>query len=231
MATNNAWNSNIPVEIPKGGTNATSMATTNGVNYFDGTRIVTTATGSAGQVLTSNGASAPTFQAGPAGGSWVLIQTQTASNSAILDFTTGISAAYTTYVFVVTNMVPVSNAQVLQLLFSVDGGSSYLSSNYSSGCMSFLVSSVSIANNASTSAVVLSGAINNSAPGASATLYMYNMETAAISYSSGIGFYNSNQIALLAGGNSGTSAVNAFRLQMASGNISSGTASLYALAK
>lgn len=55
--------------IANGGTNASSMATTFGVNYFDGTRIVTTAVGTATHVLTSNGVGvAPTFQAIPAGG-------------------------------------------------------------------------------------------------------------------------------------------------------------------
>lgn len=58
-----------PVPIANGGTNATSMATTFGVNYFDGTRLVTTAVGTATHVLTSNGAGvAPTFQALPASG-------------------------------------------------------------------------------------------------------------------------------------------------------------------
>lgn len=55
--------------IANGGTNANTMATTYGVNYFDGTRIVTTAVGTATHVLTSNGAGvAPTFQAIPASG-------------------------------------------------------------------------------------------------------------------------------------------------------------------
>ena len=50
--------------IANGGTNATSMATTDGVVYYDGTRLVTTSAGTAGQVLTSNGAGvAPTYQA------------------------------------------------------------------------------------------------------------------------------------------------------------------------
>jgi WD40 repeat protein len=39
------------------------MTNTNGVNYFDGTRIVTTTVGTAGQALTSNGSgNAPTFE-------------------------------------------------------------------------------------------------------------------------------------------------------------------------
>ena len=47
--------------ISGGGTNNTSM-TTWGVNYYDGTKINTTAAGTAGYVLTSNATSAPTFQ-------------------------------------------------------------------------------------------------------------------------------------------------------------------------
>lgn len=56
-------NLDIPVTIAHGGTNAITMTNTYGVNYFDGTSIVTTTVGTAGQVLTSNGAGvAPTFQ-------------------------------------------------------------------------------------------------------------------------------------------------------------------------
>lgn len=50
--------------ISHGGTNATAMTNTDGVVYFDGTRLVTTTVGTATNVLTSNGAGvAPTFQA------------------------------------------------------------------------------------------------------------------------------------------------------------------------
>jgi len=49
--------------IVNGGTNASAMTTTDGVVYYDGTRLVTTTAGTATQVLTSNGAGvAPTFQ-------------------------------------------------------------------------------------------------------------------------------------------------------------------------
>lgn len=53
-----------PIIVAEGGTNATTMATTDGVVYYDGTSLVTTAVGTATHVLTSNGAGmAPTFQA------------------------------------------------------------------------------------------------------------------------------------------------------------------------
>lgn len=68
MATINPIGSNKPIEIAFGGTNATTMATTDGVVYYDGTRLVTTAAGTATNVLTSNGAGvAPTFQAAGGG--------------------------------------------------------------------------------------------------------------------------------------------------------------------
>ncbi len=53
----------IPVAIASGGTNATSMANTDGVVYFDGTKLNTTAVGAADYILTSNGSgNAPSFQ-------------------------------------------------------------------------------------------------------------------------------------------------------------------------
>ena len=47
--------------IANGGTNASSMATTYGVNYFDGTRLVTTAVGTSGTILTGVTGGAPTW--------------------------------------------------------------------------------------------------------------------------------------------------------------------------
>ena len=59
----NAWNSNIPVEITKGGTNAASFSTSNGIVKFDGTRLVTS---SAATIDSSNrytNTSQPAFSA------------------------------------------------------------------------------------------------------------------------------------------------------------------------
>ncbi|MGB8467388.1 MAG: tail fiber domain-containing protein [Candidatus Babeliales bacterium] len=55
----------IPLSIANGGTNATAMANTNGVVYFDGSSLSTTDAGTAGQLLTSRGPSqSPVFTAG-----------------------------------------------------------------------------------------------------------------------------------------------------------------------
>lgn len=83
----------VPVAIANGGTNATSMANTDGVVYFDGTRLSTTAVGTSGQVLTSNGAGvAPTFAAA-SGGSITINGDVGSISGSTLTFTGGTSGA------------------------------------------------------------------------------------------------------------------------------------------
>lgn len=58
-----------PIPIASGGTNNTAALNNYGVAYYDSSKITTTAVGSSGQVLTSNGAgNAPTFQSLPGSG-------------------------------------------------------------------------------------------------------------------------------------------------------------------
>lgn len=79
------------VTVPKGGTGATTL-TNHGVVLGQGaSAVAVTAAGTAGQVLTSNGASAdPTFQTGPA---MVLLATSSPSGTGVVTFS-GISGAY-----------------------------------------------------------------------------------------------------------------------------------------
>lgn len=68
MAINNVINTPPVFGISKGGTNASSMAHTNGTAYYDGSSVVVTDTGTSTQVLTSNGSgSAPSYQAAGGG--------------------------------------------------------------------------------------------------------------------------------------------------------------------
>lgn len=69
MPTNNSINSSSPIQISMGGTNTNSMTNTDGVVYFDGTMLNTTAVGTSSYVLTSNGyGNPPSFQVGGGGG-------------------------------------------------------------------------------------------------------------------------------------------------------------------
>jgi hypothetical protein len=68
------------------------MTNTNGTVYFDGTRLVTAAPSTAGFVLTSNGASAPTFQAASGGSGITQINGNSGSvNGSTVTLTTGAS--------------------------------------------------------------------------------------------------------------------------------------------
>jgi hypothetical protein len=58
----------LPLSIANGGTNSTATPTNGGVGYGTGTAHAYTAAGTTGQVLTSNGAAAPTWQTMAGGG-------------------------------------------------------------------------------------------------------------------------------------------------------------------
>lgn len=231
MATINAIGSNIPIEIAKGGTNASSMSTTDGVIYYDGTKLVTTSAGSAGQILTSNGAGvAPTFQAV---GSFplTLLNTQTASSSASLTFTsTYITSTYSSY-FIKFTLLTSSGSAQLQMTFSTDNGSSYLNSNYLAGATANTYNATSWTANSSTTLCPLSststwlgycGYILIDIPTSAAVIYSGK----AMGWVSGSG---SNFA--LTGTNTGTTTVNNIKFAYSSGNITSGSISLYGVSQ
>lgn len=130
--TNSDINTTNPIGIVSGGTSTASFAHTNGTIFYSGTALAATATGTSGYALTSNGGvSAPTYQAlSSSSGAWNLIQTQTASNSASLLFSSGISSTYYNYAIILNNVLPASASQQLQMQFSTNGGSSYESTYY-----------------------------------------------------------------------------------------------------
>ena len=85
MSTNNAWNSQDPAQVSKGGSGVSSTTPfavlcggTTSTSPFQSVASV----GTAGQVLTSNGAGAlPTFQT-PSGGGGILLQSITGTSTA-----------------------------------------------------------------------------------------------------------------------------------------------------
>lgn len=101
--------------VAQGGTGAATMANTNGVNYFNGTSIVTTTVGTAGHVLTSNGAgSAPTFQALPSSGIQTLAGDSGTATGATVTIAggTGITTSATSATVTITNSLPMNIANV-----------------------------------------------------------------------------------------------------------------------
>ncbi|MEE9510298.1 MAG: hypothetical protein V3V81_07370 [Candidatus Bathyarchaeia archaeon] len=81
------------------------------------------AVGTAGQVLTSNGVgAAPTMQA--SAGAWDLLETQSASASSSIDFTSNIDSTFTKYAIEIVDWIPSVDA-LIQIRISTDGGSTF----------------------------------------------------------------------------------------------------------
>jgi len=110
-----------------------------------------------GEVLTSNGASSnPSFKPF-ASGSWVLLQTQNASASANITFTsTYITSTYSTYVLLYTGVTTTHILGQTTLILSTNNGSSYLSTGYISSCNYLINTTAGLNNNNSTSSILVS---------------------------------------------------------------------------
>jgi len=99
------------------------------VIYGSGTdTLARLAKGSDGEVLKL--ASGVPSWATDAGGAWNFIETEVASNSATLNFTSSIDSTYDMYAIICSVLIPATDDTQLYLRISDDGGSSYESSNY-----------------------------------------------------------------------------------------------------
>lgn len=173
-----------------------------------------------------------------------LIDTKTANNSATLDFTTGIDGTYDEYLFEIIGLIPVASLTELRALMSVNGGSSYDSSAvYSRAVSTLSAAAVPVLAhsgvNGSGTWIALSGSLvaNSAAVGingsaklfAPANAVRHKYMRAFCDYFDGD--TNVYQRADCLGVYGVTTAINAIRFAMSSGNISSGTIRLYGIGK
>ena len=87
------------------------------------------AVGTAGQVLQTNGAGAPSWIT-PSAGAMTLISTATASSSSYIVFTGLDYSVYKQYMVLVSGAVPSVNAYTLTMQMSLDNGSSYITGGF-----------------------------------------------------------------------------------------------------
>jgi hypothetical protein len=99
--------------IANGGTNSTATPTAGSVIYGNGTALAVSAVGTSGQVLQSNGASAPSWVTA-SGGAMVLITTTTASNASDVTFSS--LTTYNNYRIVISGLT-FSSSTTLELRF------------------------------------------------------------------------------------------------------------------
>jgi hypothetical protein len=173
------------------------------------------------------------------GGGLVLLEQHTASASATLDFTTGITSAYDDYLIKIVDLLPATDNVELKLLFSTNGGSSYDTSAIYSEAVSYVTDSGGSGigtTTTNTSISIMSSAGNASTRGVAAN-YNLTDPLSASKYKKVIGgvigFNNTGVLVVVMAGWSyqNIAAVNAFQIKYSSGNIASGTVRLYGYEK
>ena len=86
--------------------------------------------GTSGHFLKSQGAGSVPVFAAAASGAWKLLETETASGSAALDFTAFNSSLYSSYMFLIENIHPATDGRDLWIQTSTNAGSSFATSAY-----------------------------------------------------------------------------------------------------
>jgi hypothetical protein len=180
------------------------------------------------------------LETGDVGGSLVLISEQTASSSANISFTSGIDSTYKEYIFKFINIHPATAGRSLDFNMSADGGSNY---NVTKTTTHFRArhdeddgladlsyrSGKDLAQ--STGYSILQSAIGNDNDHCSSgmlRLFDPSSTTFVKHFISTLnGIYNYSETIFSSGYGNTTSAINAVRFQMDSGNIDSGTIKLY----
>ena len=159
------------------------------------------------------------------GGGWSRLQSQTASNSATLDFTT--LPTYSVYAVVFNNIRPATNAQDLEFLASSNNGSSYANSGYTSGINFNAYNSTTVTNATATTYGIMARSQSNGV-GLYGTVFFTPGNGG---WWGQMSFLNTTAAATTLGFNLGSAGIvfNALRFQFASGNITSGAITLYGL--
>ena len=176
----------------------------------------------------------------------VLLSTQTASASATISFTTGLDSTYDEYIFKFINIHPATDAVIFEFNMSTDSGSNYnvtktttafyaehdeantaTSLTYSTG--SDLAQSTNFQRIAPTV-----GNGNDECISGSLTIFNPSSTTYVKHFISNINQYHPDNYTMnwyVAGYGNTTSAINAVRFQMSSGNIDDGIIKLYGVKK
>lgn len=190
------------------------------------------ATANSGVLVTSSGGvpSIGTKILGANGGGLILISSQSASASANISFT-GLTA-YRSYVLTITTAQPATNNTQLKLFVSNTNGASYAVTGYTNGVNYSVYNSAVITNVSDTTSIPLTNGMSNAGV-CSANLILHNLGIGTFCVAQGHTSWNDvAAAATVAGyltGITGTTGVNAIKLQYSAGNIGTGTFTLYGL--
>ena len=156
-------------------------------------------------------------------GGLTLVQTQSASSSATVTFSN--IGSFQTYLLTWNTIVPSTSAATLQMQLSTNNGSTWVTTGY----ISFYNGTSSSISNFN-----ISGSLAAATDYTTGSILLYNMNTAVngqiIGSTTTTNLGVPSIITGLLGGVVSTSSLNAFKVFFNSGNITSGTFSLYAIA-
>lgn len=238
-----AFTSTSKLSVSQGGTDVTSntaYAVLCGGTAGTGAIQSIAGLGSSGQWLTSNGASAlPTFQAALTSnidGRLQYISSQTASNSAQIDFT-GLSSSYLIYVVCGVNIVPSSDTRYLAVRYGTGSTPTYVDTSGTYHVVGCDADGSKYGRNGSETYCDLTapnGLGTSTGEAGSFQLTLFNLAGTSV-YKTAVystSYYSYVPAVSCARGMAGfstTTAVTALRFMMHSGNIASGTFHLYGL--
>ena len=186
--------------------------------------------------------SANGLETASAGGNLVKIASTTASSSASVSFTSGIDSTYKEYIFFFNNMHPATNDTSFNINFSIDGGSNYnvaKTTTYFRSVHDEADSYTTVAYEQSrdlaqgTGYQNLSSGIDADDDGSvSGYLHLFDPSNTTfvkhfISVTNAMIHANYTMQDFCAGYGNTTSAINAVNFKMTSGNIDSGTITMY----
>ena len=196
--------------------------------------------------ITNSSVSAVTSFANASGGTLTLLSTQTASSSATISFTSGLDSTYDEYIFKFINIHPATDGVQIQFNGSTDSGSNYnvtktttifIAEHDEGDTYTALSYTGGLDLAQSTAFQSISGSTgNDNDQVVSGTLTIFNPSSTTyvkhfISTSNAYHPDNYSQEGFSAGYFNTTSAVNAIRFQMSSGNIDDGIIKLYGVKK
>ena len=190
--------------------------------------------------------SANGLETASAGGSLVKIASTTASSSSSISFTSGLTSTHKEYLFLFNNIHPASDGQQFFFNMSADSGSNYNVTktttyvnvfHYESGSSTeFAYKTARDLAQSTADAKIMWGVANDNDGSSSGTLYLFNPSSTTfvkhfISRIQGMVNEPVSQDSYVAGYGNTTSAINAVRFNMSSGNIDSGVIKMYGLTK
>jgi len=165
----------------------------------------------------------------------VKLATITASNSASISFTSLINSNFSTYLIKGITIVPGTNVTNLNMVFSTNNGSSYLSSNYK---YAYILGAASngLGGSDSTSSILVNDTTSNSASSyMNFDCFLFDMNSSSVcpkSMCQGTNLASTTgEWTFISGMNTTTTPVNAVQMSMSSGNIASGTFILYGVSE